>query len=75
MGDWYFRAPDDATAAALIDGGPTGDYCEVNHVDPAVALGMLEALLTAVEFDDLDDDDRRGGLIASADDYERTRCR
>jgi hypothetical protein len=36
---------------------------------------MLEALLTAVEFDDLDDDDRRGGLIASADDYERTRCR
>jgi hypothetical protein len=71
MGYWYFRAPDDATAAALIGGGPTGDCCEVNDVDPAVALGTLEALLTAVESDDPGDDDRRGGLIASADDYER----
>jgi hypothetical protein len=71
MGYWYFRAPDDATAAALIDGGPSGDCCKVNLVDPAVALGTLEALLTAVEFDDLGDDDRRGGLIAGADGYER----
>ena len=71
MGYWYFRAPDDAAAAALIDGGPNDDFCQVNGVDPAVALGTLEALMTAMEYDDLDDDDRRAGLIASADDYER----
>lgn len=71
MGYWYFRAPDDATAAALLDGGPTGDCCEITDVDPSVVLGTLEALLTGVEFDALGDDDRRGGLIASSDDYER----
>jgi hypothetical protein len=71
MGYWYFLAPDDAAAAGLIDSGPNGGSCQVNHVDPAVALGTLEALLAAVEYDDLDDDERRGGLIASADDYER----
>ena len=71
MGYWYFLAPDDAAAAALIDSGPNGDSCQVNDVDPAVALGTLESLLTAVEYDDLDDDERRGGLIASAEGYER----
>lgn len=71
MGYWYFRAPDDAAAAALIDSGPNGGSCQVNDVDPAVALGTLESLLTAAEYDDLGDDERRGGLIASADGYER----
>ena len=71
MGYWYFVASDDAVAARLIDSGPDGDSCQVNHVDPAVDLGNLQALLTAVAYDDLDDDDRRGGLVASADNYER----
>lgn len=71
VGYWYFIAPDDGAAAGLIDSGPNGDGCQVNDVDPAVALGTLEALLTAAEYDDLDDEERRGGLVASADDYER----
>jgi hypothetical protein len=62
----YFAAPDDATAASCLDGGPGAvgfDTVDVKGMDPYVQLGQGEALLVDLPFDEVRTHPRFNHLI------------
>ncbi|OHV39112.1 MULTISPECIES: hypothetical protein [Pseudofrankia] len=71
--DDYFSAPDDATALRVLDqlGGPDPvlfDALDLKNLDPHLAVGSLEAVLTGCTHEEVRHRPRFCQLISSPDD-------
>jgi hypothetical protein len=67
----YFSAADDQTAATTLEHSPDParfEVLDVRGIEPAVQLGMLEALLRDVDYETVAADPRQCTLIGSAGD-------
>jgi hypothetical protein len=67
----YFAAPSDDDAVTVLEAGPGKRFPSLagNGIEPVVALGKLEELLTGKTFDQQIADPASRPLIASGDDW------